>query len=289
MPETATPGVLSNDVTSSVIIAQPKTSDDPANKAATSGDATATNDDNVPEDQLPQRLRGTKSFKDAVSKYRELESELGRKNNEVGQLRFVVDEMLQLKRASDLGSEPAKKHTPVNTDALLADPESAISSVVERTASKATSAVTDRLDRMEFEVQREKFSAKFPKFEETMASPEFVEWIKQSPYRMRLAQATTQGSFEAAHELFGLHSEVEAIKASAVKQDPKLAAAGTLSRPGNGNTTGGAAKKQAPSAARAGQEIYSRAELAKLYMNDRDAYNAMGKQIRAAYADGRVK
>lgn len=294
MPEVSAPeGTVSNDVLSSVTIPA-ATTEDPARTAATSDAAvksTASTDDTIPDEQLPQRLRGAKSLKDAVQKFKELESELGRKNNEVGQLRFVVDEMLQLKRTQDLGNEsPKKAHTPVNTDSLLADPESAISSVVERTVGKATSDTENRLARMEYEAQKKDFVAAFPDYQATQESPAFLDWVKASPHRMRLAQSAANGSFEAAHDLFGIHKELAEAKAAATpKVDPKQQAAASLSRPGNGNTTGGAGKQRAPSASTAGKEIFSRVELGKLYANNREAYNAMGADIRQAYAEGRVR
>lgn len=287
MPSEATPeGVVSNEVTSSVPTEKPALA--PAPTADTASKATPSNDDEIPNEELPQRLRGTKSFKDAVSKYREIESELGRKNNEVGQLRYVIDSMLNLKRTEDLGATATPKHTPVNTDSLLADPEAAISNVARRTVTEATSQVSDRLARMEYDIAREKFGVKHPGYEATMEQPAFIDWIKASPYRMRLAEHATKGSFEAADELFGLHAELAAAKAAATpKVDPKAVAAASLTRPGNGNTTGGAAKSKQPSAA--GAEIYSRIELGKLYANDREKYNSMMPEIMAAYKEGRVR
>lgn len=297
MPDTSvTEGTVSNDILSSVIIPAPADSTDTAKTADTSEakakSADTNADDSSPKEKLPQRLRGVSTFEEAVSKFKELESEFGRKNNEIGQLRYVVDELLQLKKSQDLGAEAkAKAHTPVTTDSLLAEPDKAISSVVERTVNEKASATENRLARMEYEAAKGVFVAAFPDYQETQANPEFIEWVKASPYRMKLAQTMVQGgSFDAAAELFGMHKELSEAKAAAtLKADTKGAAAAALSRPGNGNTTGGARKERAPGAANAGKEILSRVELGKLYANNRDAYNAMGAEIRKAYAEGRVR
>jgi hypothetical protein len=252
--------------------------------------STPPNEDTLPEDQLPKRWRG-KSFTERVETYKTLESELGRKNNEIGQLRWVIDEMLKL-RGSDGASStsPAKKNTkaePVTNERLLTDPETTISAVAERAIEEKTAPVNERLDRMEFETRKREFESRFPKYEETMANEEFLGWVKQSPYRGRLVGAAVNGSWEAAHELFGLYEEVEGVrKAKVTGNDPNAAKEGAVTRPGNGNTTGGAQKKTVSSGSK---KIYSRSELAKLYMTNRDAYNAMGDEIRQAYRENRVR
>lgn len=281
-------GTLTNDITSSVKAPNTVT---PADKAATSGaEATTTTDDDLPEDQVPQRLRGDKTFKSAVAKYRELESELGRKNNEVGQLRYVVDEMLRAKQLQD-GATVTVKPTPVTTDALLTNPEEAITAVAKRASADAVGAQSDRLAKLEFEAARREFVSEFPTYETTMSDPTFIDWVKKSPLRTRLAQASVNGSFEAAKELFSLHAEVTAgssAEAKAAADAAKAAAASaSLTRPGSGGASSGAKKGAPPSAS--SKDIFSKAELRKLYMNDRDKYNSMGSEIQKAYAEGRVR
>lgn len=281
-------GELTNDVTSSVKKA-PAT-DTPADKAVTSGAdkaATTTADDDLPEDQVPQRLRGHKTFKEAVVKYRELEAELGRKNNEVGQLRYTVDEMLRLKTLSDGGTVATAKHTPVTTDALLTNPEEAIASVVKRANAEGNGAQSDRLAKLEFEAAKREFTGKHPTYETDMADATFIDWVKASPFRTKLAQATVNGSFDAADELFSLYGEIKEAKKPNTEAAKAAAANASLTRPGNGGASSGAKKGAPPSAG--SKDIFSKTELRKLYMNDRDKYNAMGPEIQRAYAEGRVK
>lgn len=284
-------GELTNDITSSVKIT-PKT-EAPADKAATltaDKPVTTTTDDDLPEDQVPQRLRGDKTFKAAVAKFKELESELGRKNNEVGQLRYVVDEMLRAKQVQD-GATVTPKHTPVTTDTLLTNPEEAIESVVKRTSAARDGAQSDRLAALEFAAAKRDFESEFPTYGKTMEDPSFIEWVQKSPYRTRLAQASVNGSFEAAKELFSLHAEVTAGSSDAAKAAAEAAkaaaASASLTRPGNGGASSGAKKGAPPSAS--SKDIFSKAELRTLYMTNRDKYNAMGSEIRAAYAEGRVR
>lgn len=258
-----------------------------------SGDAaasttTATETDDVPEDQLPKRLRG-KSGKERVEVFKTVESELGRKNNEIGQLRAVIDEMLRARAAGDASSTSIKttKAEPVTAERLLNDPAKTVAEVAERAVGEQTGQMQERLDRIEFEQQQRTFEGRFPKFQETMADEGFLDWVKESPLRGRLAAATVKGSWDAAHELFGLYEEAEKVrKATVTTHDPNAAKEGAVTRPGNGNTTGGAAKKTVSGN---GKKIFSKSELRNLYITNRDAYNLMGDEIRQAYAEGRVR
>lgn len=275
-------GTLSNAITGTAT---------PASNPGNDAKADATPDPSTTaadESHLPKRWRG-KSEAERVESFKTLESELGRKNNEVGQLRYAIDQMLQMQRAGGepSGKAPKAKDEPVTGERLLTDPTGTIESVAERIVGKTSKDVQDRLDKIEYDSRKEVFAKKFPKFEETMADDDFIDWVKSTPHRQRLAaSAASRGDFDAAEELFGLYEDVRKVKEASVTgsdQKAKAAAADAKTlRPGNG----GAGKRTA-SAAPAGK-TFKRSELTKLYMHDRDAYNAMGTEIRAAYAGGRV-
>lgn len=297
-------GVVGNDVTGNGATPTVQVSTD-VNRVATLDPATGKpieadegNEASPGNDEshLPKRWRG-KSDTERAESFKTLESELGRKNNELGQLRYAIDQMLQLKRneavnaAGDVTTKKTKAE-PVTGERLLNDPDATIASVAERVVGESNSGVQERLDRLEFDRKREKFATKFPKYEETMVDDGFKEWVQGSPLRQRLAtEAATKGSFEAAEELFGLYDEsvVRVKEARVAGNDPNAAAANaSLVKPGNGNTTGGAAKKTVTNAG-ANKKVYVRSELALLYNTDRDAYNAQMPDVMRAYREGRVR
>lgn len=258
-------------------------------EAATQGDEDNTSA-TPNEAQIPKALRG-KSLDEVYNIYRASQSEVGRLRNEVGQTRYVVDQLLQVNRQdSGASAQPKAKPEPVTSERLLTDPENVISSVAERAAKKATESTDDRIARLEFEAQRERFVSRFPKYEETMGDEGFLEWVKDSPYRQRLAvQASQHASFEAAGELFGLYEETEKVRNATVTSNQKPSNEGQLVRPGNGNTTGGAQKQTTSQARQGGKKVWARSELAQLYITNRDSYNAQADEIRQAYREGRVR
>lgn len=290
-------GVVSNDVTGNSPVpplksSQPEPVTAPEKGATPETPVGGAVENDIPESELPQRLRGAKTFKDAVGKYREIESELGRKNNEVGQLRYVIDQMLQLKRQEDTGGTAAAKakpeHAPVTTDALLNDPETAISSVASRAAKEAAESANERIDRMEFEAAKGRFEGQFPKYKETQEDPAFLEWVKASRYRLGLAHHAAGGSFDSATELFAAYEELKKETKTPATPDLDTAAAkgAALVRPGTGNAS---TQGRATPPKQGSKEILSRHELGLLYIRDRAKYNAMSDEIATAYREGRVK
>jgi hypothetical protein len=279
-------GTLTNEVTGT---ANPAPESSTAPKGATQDASSTTTND---EAHLPKRWRG-KSDAERIESFKSLESELGRKNNEVGQLRYAIDQMLQLQRATSEASGKATKtktDEPVTGERLLTDPTGTIESVAERVVGKTSKDVQERLDKIEFKTRQDQFAKQFPKYQETMADDDFLDWVKATPHRQKLAAAAAaRGDFDAAEELFGLYEDVRKVKEASVTgndKTPKASDAKTL-RPGNGNTTGGASKRTT-TGANTTAKSFKRSELTTLYIRDRDAYNSMGAEIRAAYREGRV-
>ena len=94
---------LEKDLAEAVI--QPANSESPAPAAATpAGD-----------ERLPPKLRG-KKLEDIVDMYTNLESQMGRMANDLGQQRKLTDRLLDLKRETDLQSQ-----TPPRVDLKGAD------------------------------------------------------------------------------------------------------------------------------------------------------------------------
>lgn len=235
------------------------------------------------EDEIPEKFRG-KSMKDLVDAYRNLETELGRKNNEVGMIRKLADELIGVRATErQMAQENQPKPQPLTTDTLLANPEDAIIGVVRREALSKQEELESKVQTLEERLLTEAFEKKHPGFQQTMVSQEFGAWLQKSDYRKRLGYRAAQGDFEAADELFGLYEEATANAPTPPTPDPKPSARqATLARSG-GSAAGGVV----PSAE--GKKIFTRAELMEMRINRPDEFDQRQEEILAAYREKRVR
>jgi hypothetical protein len=245
----------------------------------------ATNQQTTQQDDLPEKYRG-KSIQDIIAMHQNAESELGRKNNEVGVIRKLADELIGV-RASERQVNPPPARKPLTTDDILTDPETKILEVVREEARSGAEEREQRLARLEASLQVQAFEKKHPGFNDTMRSPDFGQWIQTgSDYRKRLAMRASQGDFEAADELFGLYKE----HASATppgdtgQQESGTAAARQATTVRSGGST---AAGVIPSSN--DKKVWSRTELLDMRINRPDEFDARQPEILAAYAEKRVR
>lgn len=244
--------------------------------ATTESETTQT-----PEDDIPEKFRG-KSMKDLVDAYRNLETELGRKNNEVGMIRKLADELIGVRATErQLVQENREKPQPLTTDKLLADPEDAIIGVVRREALSKQEQLESKVQSLEDRLLTEAFEKKHPNFQQTMVSQEFGEWLQKSDYRKRLGYRASQGDYEAADELFGLYEEATSRPQPTPGTKPSARQA-TLARSG-GSSAGGVV----PSAE--GKKIFTRTELMEMRINRPEEFDARQEEILTAYREKRVR
>lgn len=229
-----------------------------------------------------------KTVDDLVKSYGELESHLGHKNNEIGQLRSLTDKLLDLKRTEDL-TKGGGRSAPVTAtaDELLNDP----TETIRRVAADQNAPLAAELQATRLALAEQQFENKHNGFKQTMQTPEFQNFVRASQYRTRLAmQAAQNGDFGAADELFTAWSEhAAATRAASTQQgngqnkdnrDEALRAAAMVS--GGGTDTSGSA---------GGKPVYSRRALIEKRIKDPNGYYDEGFQslIMQAYAEGRVK
>jgi hypothetical protein len=84
-----------------------------------------------PEFEVPEKF-AAKSKEEVAQSYTELERELGRKSNEIGELRKLTDQLLQLQVAEKqqaAQTPPAEEATPVDFDSLWAGTQQCESTV----------------------------------------------------------------------------------------------------------------------------------------------------------------
>jgi len=234
----------------------------------------------VVEPSIPSKFAG-KSQQEIIDSYTNLEKELGRKAQEVGELRKLSDSFLQ--------AEVARKNNPQDNTPLetkdnddvdfFDDPNKAVNKMIENHPRFQ--------EFQQFQAQQAQAGAKaqleqkHPDFTDVVQDKAFQEWVQDSPIRMQMFQAADSYNFDAANELLSNWKDRSMIsKTQEVKQQAEtnrkdaLKAGSTESRSSSGSSAGG--------------KTYRRADLIRLKMENPNRYEALEDDIFAAYADGRV-
>lgn len=223
--------------------------------------------------QVPDKYRG-KSLEDIVKMHQEAEKLIGKQAQEVGEVRKLADELLKQQLSKD---KPPTVEEETEID-FFEDPKKAVQKAVENHPD----IVAAREATQEFKVQkaRNKLLEKHADMPVIAQSPEFIEWVKASPTRVRLfMDAESKYDMDAADELLTTFKELRAVKAKQSKDDGvelrnRNLKAAAVDTGGTGETP---------------QKTYRRADLIRLRMTDPARYEALSDEIIKAYSEGRVK
>ena len=232
------------------------------------------------EAHIPEKFRG-KSLEDVIQSYEEVEKALGRKNNEVGELRKLTDDFLkQSLQLNETDTAPAASSKKIEVDDLLDDPNKAIE------AALSNNPRLQKLEQQLVEAKREEakrgFDAKHPDGMELVQTPEFQNWVAASPTRYKLfMDANNNYDYDLADELLATYKELQGVRVEEAKgkqqakRDKALKDAATEK-----GSTGQSPKK-----------IYRRSDLMKMMMNNREAYDDPNFQaeLSRAYQENRVR
>jgi len=223
--------------------------------------------------QIPDKFKD-KSVEDISKSYQELESAMGRKAGEVGELRKLTDELLQLQLKEK--QEETAQPKELDIDTLLENPTEAINSATDARFKQ----LEDQFTQQARNKGKANFEERHPDSQELLQDPNFLAHIKGNAVRTRMFQeAHANFDYETADALFSEYKELhgaqkeEAQEKATQKRTKKLKAAKTET-----GSTGAKSTK-----------VYRRADLINLRMNDPDRYDAMSDEITRAYAEGRVK
>ena len=232
------------------------------------------------EPSIPSKF-ANKSTEEIIDSYTNLEKELGRKAQEVGELRKLSDSFLQAEVArtnNPQDNTPLETKDNDDTD-FFDDPNKAVNKMIENHPKFQQF--------QQFQAQQAQAGAKaqleqkHPDFSDVVQDKAFQDWVQDSPIRMQMFQAADSYNFDAANELLSNWKDRSMIsKTQEVKQQAEtnrkdaLKAASTESRSSSSSNAGG--------------KTYRRADLVRLKMEDPSRYEALEDDIFAAYADGRV-
>ena len=232
--------------------------------------------------EVPDKFAG-KTTDEIINSYQNLEKELGRKAQEVGELRKLSDSFLQAEVSRQQQPNPPTETSETLEDTgtdFFDDPNKAVNQAIENhpkfqefqkfQQEQAQSASKAQLEQSH------------PDFVDVVQDAKFQEWVKGSPIRVQLFQAADAYNFDAANELLStwkdrsMISKTQEVTEQAEAERKAALKAGTAeSRSSTGSSTGGG-------------KTFKRADLIRLKMEDPAKYDSMQQEIFAAYSEGRV-
>lgn len=243
---------------------------------AAESEVEETDESDAPEVVVPARLKG-KPLAQVYQEFAGLEKEYSRQGNELGEARSLLRQALEQALKPGAKANPETDLPDPTDDDFVSDPKGAAERVIEKKLKPLKDAVLSAEQRaamLEFEARR-------PGYQKEVADPQFQEWVKAKPSRIRLFQRAANFDIEAAEDMFEMW---DATKPAADEVDPAERKKAAIKRVTT--ETGGAGKS---AGGKSGKRIYKSTELARLYIHDRERYNEMAPEIRAAYAEGRVR
>jgi len=226
------------------------------------------------EQELPQKFQG-KSANEIAEAYENLEKELGRKGQEIGELRKLTDSFLQTQITHN-------KETTTDTEDLdfYDNPEAAVRTIIER--HPKFREFTQQTQQQQASMTAQQLEKTHPDFKDVVTSPDFQEWIEGSKIRQRLFKEADAYDYDSADELLTIWKERQMIsktkEVEAEKETTRKAALKT-----------GKGVSRTSSESTAGKKIYRRADLIRLKQTDPNRYDTLSDEIFSAYQDGRVK
>jgi len=243
-----------------------------------------TEPDNSQGSEIPEKFQG-KSLEDVVEMYQNLEKEYGRKGNEVGELRKLTDELLQLEiqqKKNATERVATKEEEVLSDDDWFSSPKQATDKYLQKSSlAQEVQQLKEKLTSRDREEAHKAFVEKHPDYMDLAKTDGFQKFVQDSKYRMDLAQKADQYDYEAANELFDLYKAIShnsgEPEQSGDDKAEKQQARKRATLEGTGNRNKGTKK------------VYRRADLIKMKMQDPDRYQAMQDEIMQAYAEGRVK
>lgn len=239
-----------------------------------------TPDVSAPEDDpdVPEKFRG-KGIKDIVKSYVSLEQEYGRKNNEIGELRKLADEIIKQNLELNNGGIPASKKS-IGVDDLLDDPEKAISSAVEN--NPRLKQIEEQLITRQRDEAKKSFEAQHPDWQDVVKDPQFQQWVFSSPMRTKMfKEADANYDYATGAEIIDLYKQIYQTKVESAKAEQKSNREKTLK----------AATTEKGSTGQSSKKIFKRADLMEMIKYNREKYNdpAFQAELVKAYAEGRVR
>lgn len=231
--------------------------------------------ESAPEFEMPSKFKG-KTIEEVANSYAELEKELGRKGQEIGELRKLSDEFLKTQIQANQQNDLTSEEVPD----FYEDPQAAIRREIDNHPKIKEAEAINTKSKQDAALQT--LAQKHPDAQTTVQSPEFQEWISQSKIRQRLFQDANAYDVDAADELLStwkersMISKTEEVKNAQSQNKANALKAGKTESRSSGDSIGG-------------KKIYRRSDLIRLKNSDPAKYDSLANEIYQAYSEGRVK
>lgn len=177
-------------------------------------EATGQTVEKVTPTTIPDKFKG-KSVEDMIQSYQNLEKLQSRQASELGQVRRMADQLLELKKPTTETKQHVERQ-PVTVETLLNDPEKALNSAVNSSdlALRAQRA-EEGVARLERKLGEQEFVTKHSDYAKDITDPDFIAWTQKNEVRRTLGEAAAQNNFVAAKNLWDMweeHKELTAAK-----------------------------------------------------------------------------
>lgn len=176
---------------------------------------------NIPE-SVKTRFAG-KTPEEIMESFAEAQALISRQGQELGELRKATSTLIELQSQTTKQEPqtPVKPDKGITVDDLYDNPEGAIATVVK----KESTQTSERIAALERELEQRRtadvtvyLEQKFPGWKVEASKPEFVEWVKKSPARLRLARAADAYDVDSANDLLELWYERKGVVADAAAE-----------------------------------------------------------------------
>ena len=226
------------------------------------------------EPELTKKFQG-KSSSEIAEAYENLEKELGRKGQEIGELRKLTDSYLQ----SQISSQSQQTTTSEPAD-FYDNPEEAVRQIIDN--HPRFREFSEQTQQQQAALTAQQLEKAHPDFQEVITDGGFQEWVNGSKIRQRLYKEADSYDFDAANELLTTWKERQMISKTKEVNESKKTKRDTAMKAGEGVS-------RASGESTAGKKIYRRADLIRLKQTDPKRYQSLEDEIYEAYAEGRVK
>lgn len=160
-----------------------------------------------------QQEAGSTQQTDWEQRYKELEKLNSRQAQTLGEYRKTIDEFIANPTSSDEANQVEEDHKPITYEDLYDNPNDAILRAVEtHPAIREARELKEQMARTERDRAKEGFVERHPDYEDISSSPEFQNWVAETPMRMDLYQRGDRYDFSAADALFSLYKAEKGIK-----------------------------------------------------------------------------
>ena len=231
-----------------------------------------------PEYSPPEKYAG-KTLEDVINMHQNVEKAFGRQGQEVGQQRQMIDQLMQQSQATQ-ATETTEEAVSFE-DSFYDDPAKAVNSAIENhpeivkaREGNVKSAQTANLTQLE---------SVHPDFMDVVGNSGFQKRVGESGIRTELfRRADANYDFNAANELLGTWKQLSMIgKTKEVNAQQKKSRQKAMRQTSSETRSSGDSV--------GGKKMYRRSDLIALQRTDPSRYEALGDEIMAAYAEGRVK